>query len=275
MTDQISNIDISEIVVLERLRSVDKNWCEVLAASIQNDGLQQPITVVTGRNAPIFLADGAHRLAAAKEAGWKSIPAIVERLPNRKDIVPTILSHEITANLLRNDLKVLDRAETLLAHQRLHSNVDYNSDSRASLEQLQSAKFGDLRFSASAAETTGLSERTIQRLTGIAKNLSPDSKARIADTWIANHQANLEKLAGQPDDLQGDILDLILATPPQAKNVTEALDIIAERPKPTVSEKAYKSVVNNFGRLPRKDQYAFFQQHEAAIQGWMKDKARG
>lgn len=95
-------IEIENIVVGHRLRSVSKSKVDELAESIAAVGLLQPI-VITEDNQ---LVAGLHRLEACRQLGLIEINTVV--IPNlqlQREIA------EIDENLIRNQLTVLEQCD--------------------------------------------------------------------------------------------------------------------------------------------------------------------
>jgi ParB/RepB/Spo0J family partition protein len=106
---------VNTIVIGMRLRAVDQENIDNLAASMATIGLRTPITVVVGGE-DVRLVSGLHRLEAAKKLGWTSIDAF-EVMVETDDT--TIRLWEISENLHRVDLTVQERAEHVAEWVRL------------------------------------------------------------------------------------------------------------------------------------------------------------
>ena len=85
-------------------RNFDEAGLAELAASIQNSGLLQPITV-RAIGSRFELIAGERRWRAVQQLGWAKIPAIVRDYDDR-----TVLSLALIENLQRDDLSALDAA---------------------------------------------------------------------------------------------------------------------------------------------------------------------
>ena len=100
----MENIPIIRIKVENRLRPLNAEKVAELAESIAQVGLLQPIGVRPDGT----LVYGYHRLEACKRLGWTEIPAVVV---DGDDLRAELA--EITENLGRNELTLLERAEHL------------------------------------------------------------------------------------------------------------------------------------------------------------------
>lgn len=89
-------------------RIFDEEALQSLAASIQENGLLQPITVQKDAGGGYRLIAGERRLRAAKLAGLALIPAIITEADGEDSAVLAI-----TENLQRKDLKIFEEAYAL------------------------------------------------------------------------------------------------------------------------------------------------------------------
>jgi ParB family chromosome partitioning protein len=84
----------------------DEEMLKELAASIQANGLVQPVVVRPGQDGRYLLILGERRCRASKMAGKTSIPAIVRRVSDQQAAEMTIIE-----NLQREDLNCMEQAE--------------------------------------------------------------------------------------------------------------------------------------------------------------------
>ena len=242
----LTKVAIADVVVKTRLRGLDPAWVDLLAASIETDGLKTPIHIRESSGKPVLVA-GNHRLEACRQLGWTKIDAIL--------IAASALEAqliEIDENLIRRDLSVLDRARFLAERKKfylqLHPETAHGGAREAggSLESLKAANFVHLpkRFTAEAAEKTGFSERAIRRSIEIATYLADDVVARIATTAIADNQAALELLCKQDGETQRRMVDLMLDPEAPIKTARAAVNAVEGRFTPKQDSDSSK-----FGRL--------------------------
>ncbi len=170
-------IAIDKIRIEGRLRQVSIEHVIVLAESMKEVGLLQPIVVTTSDGGYRLLA-GNHRLSAAHRLGWEVIEAEVR--DNIDDDLAKMA--EIDENLCRHELNPLDRAcflaERQWIYERLHPNSGkgkYNRNNKKGITDTVSV----MPFSEDAAKKTGLDERTIRRSTHIANKLGQELIARL------------------------------------------------------------------------------------------------
>lgn len=175
--DHEIEIEIAAIDVVDRLRLVDRAYVEMIAASISETYLHQPIAVAStpGGGNRYVLVDGENRLEAFKLLGRTTIPARIRTLTEVER-----RKHEIHANLIRNELTALDRTVFVgeLAVIFTAENADArNGGDRKSKKWREKNQFANLAnwssFSKEAARRTGLSTRSIDRTRELFAKLSP------------------------------------------------------------------------------------------------------
>ncbi|MGO8323709.1 ParB N-terminal domain-containing protein [Rhizobium ruizarguesonis] len=195
---EFKRIPISEIVIPERLRAVEEEHAVAIAQSIVEHGLINPVTVRATPNAKggkYTLVAGAHRIRAVEINDDAEIDAmIVEGDKAEAQLV------EITENLFRNDLSVMDRAIFVQTYrdvwEKVHGKIGVGRPgNRANLSQLFADEAEAGSFSVHVADRMGLSRRAVERLNKIAQNLHPDVRSAVRGTPIADNQSALLKIA--------------------------------------------------------------------------------
>jgi ParB family transcriptional regulator, chromosome partitioning protein len=195
---EFKRILISDIVIPERLRAVEEEHAIAIAQSIVEHGLIHPITVRSTPNAKggkYTLVAGAHRVRAEQINEQPEIDAmIVEGDKAEAQLI------EITENLFRNELSVLDRAVFVQTYRDVwegkYGKVEAGRPgNRANLSQLFADEAEAGSFSIHVADRMGLSRRAVERLNQIAQNLHPDVRAAVRGTPIADNQSALLKIA--------------------------------------------------------------------------------
>src|SRR5215211_1237135 len=90
-------------------RTFDPDRLDELAASIQREGVLQPIAVRYDHDRDVYVVvHGERRLRAARQAGLVAIPAIVREVPHDRRLVQQLME-----NIVRDDLNAVDRAAAL------------------------------------------------------------------------------------------------------------------------------------------------------------------
>lgn len=186
-----------------RLRPVDEAHAQLIAASMNESGLIQPVVVRTDASGNgLKLVVGGHRLRGGEILDWAEIPAIL--IEATDDEARQI---EIDENLARKELTVLERAEFLAERKRVYETLHpETATGKARKPKTEKAKVANLatfaRFSKDAAKSTGLGERTIQRACELAGKLAPEAVGLIRGTALADNQSQLQALAELAADQQ-------------------------------------------------------------------------
>lgn len=204
-------VPLDDILVEDRLRTIDPTAVEHLADSIDRQGLQSPILVRQADDGGYTLVAGAHRIAAARLLGWTRIEAFqVKDLPEDE-----IVLLELEENLCRAELRKLDRSRFLARHkaiyQRLYPETRHGGD-RKSLEYKETINGqpfpvdgSDERpksFAEHTATFTPFAPRTINRAVYIGDNVIPEVQDALAETPIADREGDLYRIAGMTLDDQ-------------------------------------------------------------------------
>jgi ParB family chromosome partitioning protein len=211
----MENIPITSIRVENRLRPLDDAKVAELAASIAEIGLLQPI----GIRPDGTLVYGYHRLEACKQLGWTEIPAVVV---DGDDLHAELA--EISENLIRNELTLLERAEHLARLKAVYEQLYPNARGvgRPTKNGATVAPFSEW-----AAAQTGLAQRTVQHYVQLAESLAPEVRDAIRRTPIASDGAELKSLASLEPSQQRAVAELIASR--AAGSVREATRTLARR----------------------------------------------
>ncbi len=247
------DIPLKDIDVSNRLRVVNQDWATGLAESFQMIGQKEPIEVVAQKKGKKWrLVAGGHRFAAAELCGWKTIRAeIKEPVTMNPDL--EIRLHEIDENLIRHGLNALDRAVFLGERQEVYEAM--YPDSRAKVaggKKRQNPASEIISFAESTAEAIGIGGRTIQHSVAIYKNLSPEIRAQISGTPLANKQGELYKLTRINPEQHKQIVDACLREDNPASSVSVAEQELDGRTRPETSaeEKAFKLLQDKYRNAP-------------------------
>ena len=284
MTPELDTIPVDQIEVGARLRSLKDHRIEVLSKDIDLSGQLQPILVVRRATSGFVLVDGAHRLAAIKLLKHAEIEAKV--LP--ADTPHAELAYgEIMANVNREDLTKLERAEHLVALKAAWADMNpaarHGGDRRSAAVRAvkeaqaeaadQSAVFA---LCSDVAEKVGLGRRSFYNAIEIATKLSDATKARVRGTWIEDHQATLQALSKEEAEIQAKACDALLNEPLRATTIADALMLAHGHPLKPPSDKLWERAVSTWGRMPKTHREAFIEQHKrefmeiAKKKGWME-----
>ncbi|WP_417423544.1 ParB/RepB/Spo0J family partition protein [Hoeflea sp.] len=199
------SIRLADILVPERLRTVDEDHALAIQASIVEHGMLNPVTVRQTPNGQqgYCLVAGAHRFRAIELLDEEEIDAIVVKA----DADEAVLI-EIEENLFRNDLSVMDRAVFVQTYRDVWEKTRGEINPKggrpknsAKLAQFSNspvdliAQEAENGFSEACADRLGVSRRAIYRLNTIAQNLPREVRQAISGTPIADNQSQLLKLA--------------------------------------------------------------------------------
>jgi ParB family chromosome partitioning protein len=199
------SIKLSDIHVSDRLRAVDEDHALAIQASIVEHGLLNPVTVRQTPNGErgYSLVAGAHRYRAVELLDEDEIDAVVVKA-NADEAVLL----EISENLFRNDLSVIDRAVFVETYRDVWEKTrgeirpgNPQLSNRDKLSQLGNspidliAQEAEKGFSRVCADRLGVSAKSIQRLNTIAQNLPRELRHQISGTPIADNQSQLLRLA--------------------------------------------------------------------------------
>lgn len=250
----IEEVDIAAIRMPERLRRVDEAWVEALAQSIARNGLQQPVQLARDAGGGLRLVAGAHRLAALQRLGRETVAAlIVEASEDEARLL------EIDENLFRRELSAFDRAKFLAERQaiweRLHPETRRGV---AGGKARQGSATENISFAASAAERTGLTERSIRLAIKLWRDLSPEARALIDGTELAENGALLRRIGALPPHRQVHLVRERLAGP--ARGIGGPADTVQAQ---------YERLVKAWGRAGQLAR-AMFRRH---IEGEQQDEA--
>lgn len=266
-------VSIDAITVpADRIRDLDRDWAEVLAADIGERGLRQAIEVKPDGDG-YRLIFGLHRLVAHRLLGAETIRAAI----SDEDETKARLS-EIMENMIRNPLTALARAKSLYELDRLYKalfpDLKNGGNAQVTGEKDRSAVFA---LRSDILEKVGLSRRSFFAGIAIWKGLSPASRAAVIGTWMADHQAQLQALSSLKAKLQAEVLAILFPegeAKPKATTVADALELIRHGRLPGATEKKFASLNRQISALNEEGLTAVFTAHEERLITWLKARGR-
>lgn len=190
---EIKQVAIVDIVIPNRIRPVDEDHAKIIAASIADHGLINPITIRSTPNAKdgkYTLVAGAHRLRACVLNDAETIDAVIVKADQT---AATIL--EVSENLFRNELSVIDRAAFVQTLRDLYEQEHGEIKSGRPDNRVKFTLLMEGGFSKYVADRLGLSVEAIKLLNRISQKLSPALRDELRHTPIADNQSQLLKLA--------------------------------------------------------------------------------
>lgn len=231
---EFKRIAIADIVVTDRLRAVEEDHAQAIALSIAEHGLLNPITVRFTPNAKggkYTLIAGAHRLRGVVLNGDAEIDVLIVEADKTEAAL-----QEITENLFRNELSVIDRAAFVKSYRELweekHGVINPLGGRPKNSENI-SQLFDGVSFSEHVADRLGISKRSVEFLNKIAQHLHPEIRAVVRGTPVADNQSALLKLAKLDPALQRRAAIAFR----EEGDVKRALQLIDDAPRPVVSDK--------------------------------------
>lgn len=255
MDRQFEKIAISEISAAGRMIPVHDDQAVLLKASIEADGLLEPIVVrrVPNGKKKVMLVAGARRLKACTLLGWKEIDCHIVQAD--KDEARML---EASENIFRNDLSVLDRAVSVLGYreawENLNGKVKRGGDQRAKLAFWSD----DLGFNPYLANRMGISETAVKRLVRIAQTLPKALQNQVRGTPIADNQSQLLALCSLDSEALSKAAEALKLCGNDFEKAMEAL--MVAKPKPDFFQKHHGAVVSNASALSVEDRKRSFQQ---------------
>lgn len=183
---------------------------ERLAASIQEIGLLNPISVVPVSRTAYRVVAGWHRLAAVKRLGWAEIPAHVLEIDDVRAEMATI-----DENLVRRVLGEADTAYMTARRKELYEALHPETRRHVAGAHASNAVQGNASdnlspaFAEDTATATGVDRRTIERRAARGAALGEDLE-RIAGTSL-DKGVELDALAKLPKEEREAIIEKAVA----------------------------------------------------------------
>ncbi|WP_455270333.1 ParB N-terminal domain-containing protein [Rhizobium herbae] len=195
---EFKRIPINQITIPERLRAVEEDQALVIAQSIVEHGLINPITVRrtnAAKEGNYTLVAGAHRIRAyAINGDERDIDAMIVDADKAEGQLV-----EITENLFRNELSAIDRATFVASYRQIweqkYGKIEAGRPgNRSNIVQLI-AEEAVGSFAQHVADRMGISKSALKYLNQISQKLHPDVRDAVRGTPVADNQSALLKLA--------------------------------------------------------------------------------
>lgn len=215
------NLELGEIIVGQRRRSLDPMFVDQLSESIKETGLLNPITIDGDNN----LIAGMHRLEAVRKLGWKKIACHVIK---GIDAIHAELA-ELVENLQRNELTTLERSEHLSRCREIYNELhpettkggDRKSDGEKSKRQID-VLISTPVFTENVSSQTGISQRTVQRDLEVVDAIPAEVRDTIRHHPIADNRTQLKALSELPVEQQTEVAEKLVSG--EAKTVDQAVN---------------------------------------------------
>ena len=230
-------IKISDVIIPERKRPLKPEAVKVLAASIKEIGLINPITLKPDGT----INTGRHRLEACKLLGWDEIPF---QYTNTEDARLLELA-EIDENLIRENLSVLERSDHLARrkeiYEELHPETRVGQYGWKGTKTVKKPEKEIISFSDDTASKIGVTPRTIRQEVQISKRIDPEVKETIRNTPVADSKTDLIRLSKISDKTQQNkVAEKIVSG--QSRNVKDAIK--------QVTKETHEEKVTRIKQLP-------------------------
>jgi len=248
---------------------------EVLAKDIAVNGLLVPIIVVELEDGRFAVDDGVKRTLAKRLNKADEIDARVTRVawlqPEARQI------RGLMANLNRGDYTALERCEALHtlkhAYEALYPETRNGGDRKSQAAKNKAKNQNEIfAFRSEAAEAIGLSVRSIEFAVSIWNGLALVTKDRLRGTWIEKKQSDLKALSEVDGAIQNAALDLLLADPPEAASVVEAIALAKGEKPDDPGEKVYASFTDRWSRFEIRQKRSFVAAFKVELIGILKEQ---
>ena len=194
------HIGVRAIKVKGDRRALNPEKVIALAASMEEIGLQTPITVYEQKN-KMILVSGRHRLAAAIQLSWDAIPCLVLRC-NEIDVS----LWQIAENFYRNELTVLERANSIEALRVLIRQKREREGGQVAPPGGSQPK--DLGIKGSA-KALGITREEVRRAKTISA-ISDKVKKRVRELGLDDNQRVLLEIAKLPPEGQAPAVEKVV-----------------------------------------------------------------
>ncbi|MDG3580381.1 ParB N-terminal domain-containing protein [Rhizobium sp. YJ-22] len=197
MAEHLS-IPLAKIHVGDRVRPIDEEEAQIIAVSLTERGLINPITVrkapaANGGKTPFILVAGGNRLRAAQINGWDEIDAVVVQADAEEAQLI-----ELSENLYRNELSALDRAVFVMKYREIweekHGKINPNGGRPKKQDHDDPVFCAGLELSKRVQDRLGFGPASYKRVSRIGQNLRPELRALLRGTATADDQSQLLKL---------------------------------------------------------------------------------
>lgn len=245
-------LPLDAIDVSARLRPVDPDYVQALAASMSEGGQINPIRVrptADGGNR-VQLVAGAHRLEAARLLGWSEIEATQRNLTDAEARI-----EEIDENVFRQELNALDLAVSLaerkLLYEEARPEAAHGKAKKPKTEKGKVANFATFQsFAKDAARKTGLGERSIRDYVALVRALGPATIAALRATPLADNAAQLKAVAAAKPEERDAIVAAL--SDGRASNVARAREAAGFIKRPDPERAALDAFMAAMARLDLK-----------------------
>lgn len=257
----ITEVPVEDVIVRDRLRPVSEAGVAALLASIGELGvIKDAIHVRRKKDGSLHLMAGAHRLTAARQLGWATIPAKVWTCT---DDWARLM--EIDDNLAGSELTVLDTAVFLArrkqVYERMHPQTKAATGAELAAKRWNPDASDIVSFASATAEKFGISKRHVERLVTIGHRLGVDEVGmlRRAPRPVALKDLMVMAKIADPVERHDVVRMLSLGNAKSAENARAILRSngdVAQAPKDPV-EGGFKALRDAWARASKADRKKF------------------
>lgn len=198
-------------------RALDIYDLGLLADSIKQIGIIEPLTVCRAKNSRYRLICGERRLTAAKQAGIKKVPCMIVKSDELMNIV-----FAISDNMHRCNLDLFETADLIY----------------------KASKQGDLSID-EIAEMLGVSGSSVEEKLNLL-NLDPTLRDRMISVGLTDR--HIKAIAKLPHEKQGSALNYVIAkslTPVQTEDCVRKIINGSFDPSKSVTSKRQSTVLDS------------------------------
>lgn len=251
-TPQIQQIVITDIDAGDRMRPVSEAGVASLKASITELGvMKDPVQIRrTGRGdtAKLILMAGGHRLEAARQLGWETIPAMV--WADVKNDWAALM--EIDDNLSGSDLSTLELAVFMAKRDEVYKRLHPETNAGLAGAAARWNATDIVSFASTVSEKRDISARHVRRLVAAGQRLTPRDVRELAQ---AKNQPSLKDLIAlakiEQDHIRVDIIDRLKhGTSKNVADAVRAMDTKTPLPVDPVDE-AFQKLLTDWKRAPK------------------------
>lgn len=270
---ELATLRLKDIFIPERLRAVEEDHAQAISTDMVAHGQITPIMVRRTPNgkAKFTLVAGAHRMRAIELYDGDEVDAVIT-VADKQDA--QLL--EISENLFRNDLSVIDRAIFVQTYRELweqkHGAIQRGGDKKSKVKNSpligepisgahqnpidileQEASQG---FSVHVAKRLGVSKDVVKRLNRIAR-MDPRLRESLRGTPEADSEGLLYKISGfEPAD-QYKTAEAIKLTGGDIKKALAAVH--PAPPKPSKQDALYNLLLSTWSRASKDTKARFLK----------------
>lgn len=274
---ELATLKLKDIFIPERLRTVEEDHAQAISTDMVAHGQITPIMVRRTPNgkAKFTLVAGAHRMRAIALYGGDEVDAVITAADRQE---AQLL--EISENLFRNDLSVIDRAIFVQTYRDLweqkHGAIQRGpkpgkkvKNSPNSEDTLSGAFQNPIDileqeaaqgFSAHVARRLGVSTDVVKRLNRIAR-MDRSLRESLRGTPEADSEGLLYKISGFAPEDQFKTAEAIRLTGGDIKKALAAVHPAA--PKPSKQEALYQLLLSTWSRASKETRARFLNDVKA------------